>query len=143
MTADNSQGSLAAAFQGWAYGAFTPGAASLQLSLAWEWWAFWHLLSLFSGRVWLQSLHLSPGCTNDLLRSSMVDTESSGSETNLVVHSAQHTCRAQMSSKESKEIVFHNAEPWYPAKFGLGKKPRRFFCVLRLQKTRLWHIWIN
>jgi hypothetical protein len=24
MTADNSQGSLAAAFQGWGYGAFTP-----------------------------------------------------------------------------------------------------------------------
>jgi hypothetical protein len=65
----------------------------------------------------------------------MVDTESSGSETNLVVHSARYTCRAQISSKESKEIVFHNAEPWYPAKFGLAKKPRRFFCVLRLQEV--------
>jgi hypothetical protein len=108
-------------------------AASLQLSLAWERWASWHLLSLFSGRVWLQSLHSSPGCANDMLKPSMVDSESSGSETNLVVQSAQYTCRAQMSSKESKKIVFHNAEPWYPAKFGLAKKPRRFFCVLRLQ----------
>jgi hypothetical protein len=46
----------------------------------------------------------------------MVDTESSGSKTNLVVHIAQFTCRAQISSKESKEIIFHNAEPWYPAR---------------------------
>jgi hypothetical protein len=63
----------------------------------------------------------------------MVDTEPSGSETNLVLHSAQYTCGAQMSSKESKEIVFHNAEPWYLAKFGLAKKERRSIRVLGVQ----------
>jgi hypothetical protein len=65
----------------------------------------------------------------------MVDTEPSGTETNLVVYSARYTCRAQISSKESKEIVFHNAEHWYPAKFGQAKKRRRFIRVLGVQEN--------
>jgi hypothetical protein len=64
----------------------------------------------------------------------MVDTETSGSETDSMVHSAQYTCRAEMSSKGSQEIVFHNAESCYPVKFGLtlAKKRRRFVRVLRV-----------
>jgi hypothetical protein len=66
----------------------------------------------------------------------MVDTESSGPEINLVVHSAQYTCSAQMCSKESKEIVFHNAEPYYSTTFGLAKKRRRLIRVLGVQRYR-------
>lgn len=64
----------------------------------------------------------------------MVDIETSGSETNSMVYSAQYTCRAEMSSKESQEIVLHDAEPWYPAKseLTLAKKRRRFVRVLRV-----------
>lgn len=64
----------------------------------------------------------------------MVDTETSGSETDSMVHSAQHTCGAEMSSKGSQEIVFDNAESSYPVKFRLklAKKRRRFVRVLRV-----------
>jgi hypothetical protein len=71
----------------------------------------------------------------------MVDTETSGSETDSMVHSAQYTSRAEMSSKGSQEIVFHNAESCYPVKFGLtlAKKQRRFVRVLRVQGRCVVH----
>jgi hypothetical protein len=64
----------------------------------------------------------------------MVDIETSGSETDLIVYSAQYIYRAEMSSKGSQEIVFYNAESCYPVKLRLtlAKKRRRFVRILRV-----------